>query len=117
MEGIRKEYKDLEDQNNQQQALLQQQAQEEQYQQFSNVINEHIDQLNSIAGLDVELDNDDKEQLAEFILGRDEAGISNLGKVLNDPESLVLMAWYALNGDKMIDDITTMYKDSIKKAR
>jgi hypothetical protein len=43
MEGIRKEYKDLEDQNNQQQALLQQQAQEEQYQQFSNVINEHID--------------------------------------------------------------------------
>lgn len=117
MEGIRKEYKDLEDQNNQQQALLQQQAQEEQYQQFSNVINEHIDQLNSIAGLDVELDNDDKEQLAEFILGRDEAGISNLGKVLNDPESLVLMAWYALNGDKMIDDITTMYKDSIKKVK
>lgn len=117
MEGIRKEYKDLEDQNNKQQALLQQQAQEEQYQQFSNVINQQIDQLNSIAGLDVELDNDDKEQLAEFILGRDEAGISNLGKVLNDPESLVLMSWYALNGDKMIDDLTTMFKESVKKAR
>ena len=117
MEGIRKEYKDLEDQNKQQQELLAQQQQEEQYQQFSNVILGQIDNLNSIAGLDVELENDDKEQLAEFILGRDEAGISNLGKVLNDPESLVTMAWYALNGDKMIDDITTMYKESIKKVR
>lgn len=117
MEGIRKEYKDLEDQNRQQQELLAQQQQEEQYQRFSNVITEQIDQLNSIAGLDVELEQDDKEQLAEFILGRDEAGVSNLGKVLNDPESLVLMAWYALNGEQMINDITTMYQNSMKKAR
>lgn len=117
MEGIRKEYKDLEDQNRQQQELLAQQQQEEQYQRFSNTITEQIDKLNSIAGLDVELEKDDKEQLADFILGRDEAGVSNLGKVLNDPESLVLMAWYALNGDKMIDDITTMYNESLKKAR
>lgn len=117
MEGIRKEYKDLEDQNKQQQELLAQQQQEEQYQRFSNTINEQIDKLTSIAGLDVELENDDKEELADFILGRDEAGVSNLGKVLNDPESLVLMAWYALNGDKMIDDITTMYNNAIKKAR
>lgn len=117
MEGIRKEYKDLEDQSRQQQELLAQQQQEEQYQRFSNTITEQIDKLNSIAGLDVELEKDDKEQLADFILGRDEAGVSNLGKVLNDPESLVLMAWYALNGDKMIDDITTMYQNAIKKAR
>lgn len=117
MEGIRKEYKDLEDQNNQQQAALEEQQREEQYQQFANVITDQINKIDSIAGLDVELEQDDKEQLAEFILGRDEAGISNLGKVLNDPESLVLMAWYALNGDKMIDDITTMYQNSIKKAR
>ena len=117
IEGIRKEYKDLEDQNKQQQELLAQQQQEEQYQRFSNTILNQINGLNSIAGLDVELENDDKEQLAEFILGRDEAGVSNLGKVLNDPESLVLMSWYALNGDKMIDDITTMYQNAIKKAR
>ena len=117
MEGIRKEYKDLEDQNRQQQELLAQQQQEEQYQRFSNTITEQIDNLTSIGGLDVELEKDDKEQLADFILGRDEAGVSNLGKVLNDPESLVLMAWYALNGDKMIDDITTMYQNAIKKAR
>lgn len=117
MEGIRKEYKDLEDQNRQQQELLQQQAQEEQYQNFSAIINDQIDQLTSIGGLDVELEKEDKEQLADFILGRDEAGISNLGKVLNDPEALVLMAWYALNGEQMIDDITTMYENSLKKAK
>ena len=117
MEGIRKEYKDLEDQNKQQQEILAQQQQEEQYQRFSNTITEQIDKLTSIAGLDVELEKDDKEELADFILGRDEAGVSNLGKVLNDPESLVLMSWYALNGDKMIDDITTMYENAIKKAR
>ena len=117
IEGIRKEYKDLEDQNKQQQELFAQQQQEEQYQRFSNTITEQIDKLTSIAGLDVELEKDDKEELADFILGRDETGVSNLGKVLNDPESLVLMSWYALNGDKMIDDITTMYENAIKKAR
>lgn len=117
MEGIRKEYKDLEDQKNQQNELLLQQQQEEQYQNFSNIINEQIDNLTSIGGLDVELEKDDKEQLAEFILGRDEAGVSNLGKVLNDPESLVLMAWYALNGEQMIDDITTIYQNQLKKAK
>lgn len=117
MEGIRKEYKDLEDQNRQQQELLAQQQQEEQFNQFAQTISEQIDNLNTIGGLDVELEQDDKEELAAFILGRDEAGVSNLGKALNDPESLVLMAWYALNGDRMIDDITTMYKDAIKKAR
>ena len=117
MEGIRKEYKDLEDQNKKQQELLMQQQQEEQYQMFSNTILNQINSLDSIAGLDVELEKDDKEQLADFILGRDEAGVSNLGKVLNDPESLVLMSWYALNGDKMIDDITTMYENAIKKVR
>ena len=117
MEGIRKEYKDLEDQNKQQEQLLLQQQQEQQYQNFANIITNQIDNLTSIGGLDVELEKDDKEQLAEFILGRDEAGVSNLGKVLNDPESLVLMAWYALNGEQMIDDITTMYQNSIKKAR
>lgn len=117
IDGIRKEYKDLEDQNRQQQELFAQQQQEEQYQRFSNTILGQIDNLTSIAGLDVELEKDDKEELADFILGRDEAGVSNLGKVLNDPESLVLMAWYALNGDKMIDDITTMYNNAIKKVR
>lgn len=117
IEGIRKEYKDLEDQNKQQQELLAQQQQEEQYQRFSNTILGAIDDMNSIAGLDIELEKDDKDQLAEFILGRDEAGVSNLGKALNDPESLVLMAWYALNGDRMIDDITTMYQESLKKVR
>lgn len=117
MEGIRKEYKNLEDQHRQQEELEAQERQEQQYAQFSNIITNEIDNLSSIAGLDIELDQDDKELLAEFILGRDEAGISNLGKALNDPESLVTMAWYALNGDKMIDDITTMYNESLKKAR
>lgn len=117
MEGIRKEYKNLEDQNRQQKELENQQLQEEQFMRFSNTINQAIDNMTSIGGLDVELENDDKEELAEFILGRDEAGVSNLGKALNDPESLVLMAWYALNGDKMIDDITTMYQEDLRKVR
>ena len=117
IEGLRKEYKSLEDQQRQQNAVEQEEYQKQQYQQFADVINQHIQNLDSIAGLDVELDQDDKNELAEFILGQDEAGVSNLGKVLNDPESLVLMAWYALNGDKMIDDITTMYNNSLSKVK
>ena len=117
MEGIRKEYQKLEDNNRQQQEAIAQEQENQQWNAFVDTITDKIDGFNSVEGIDVELDDNDKQVLADFILERDETGVSNLGKALNDPESLVTIAWWALNGDKLVDDMTTMFKEQIQKVR
>lgn len=117
MEGVRKEYQKLEDNNRQQQEAIAQERQNQQWNAFVDTITDEIENFSSVEGVDLELDDNDKQILADFILERDETGVSNLGKALNDPQSLVTIAWWALNGDRLVDDITTMFKEQIQKAR
>lgn len=117
MEGIRKEYQKLEDNNRQQQEAIAQERENQQWNSFVDTITDQIEGFNAVEGIDLELDDNDKQALADFILERDETGVSNLGKALNDPESLVTIAWWALNGDTLVDDMTTMFKEQIQRAR
>lgn len=113
VEGIRADYKNLEDQNRYQTAA----EQEAQVQQFRQQVINEVDSLNQIGNMDIELDDDDKQELSEFILGRDQAGVSNFGKAINDPAMLTKMAWFALHGDQLLDDIQDYLSDQVKKAR
>lgn len=117
MEGIRREYQKLEDNNRQQQEAIAQEQVNQQWNAFVDTVTDQIEKFDSVEGVDLELDDDDKQALADFILERDETGVSSLGKALNDPESLVTIAWWALNGDKLVDDITTMFKEQIQRVR
>ena len=63
------------------------------------------------------MDQEDKEGLYDFIVGFDEAGNSILGKVMNDPSVLVKMAWFALHGEQMLDDISDYVKQQVTKVR
>ena len=117
MEGIRKEYQKLEDNNRQQQEAIAQEQANQQWNAFVDTVTDQIEKFDAVEGVDLELDDNDKQALADFILERDETGVSSLGKALNDPESLVTIAWWALNGDKLVDDITTMFKEQIQKVR
>lgn len=117
VQGIRQEYKDLEDQRNQEQEAIAVQQQQDSFNQFANTIYDNIEGLNEVGGLDVMLDDDDKEELAEFILGNDQAGNSNLGMALNDPETLVKMSWFALKGIDTIDGMVDYFKNEIKNVR
>lgn len=115
--GIRSEYKELEQQNIQeQQAIAQEQAQER-YNEFANNIITSIDGFNELGGLEIQMEDDDKDELADFILGVDQAGISNLNKALNDPETLTKMAWFALKGQDTIDNIVDYFTNEITKVR
>ena len=114
--GIRNEYKQLENNKIQQEQMIAQQQQQEQYNRYANEIINAIDSQGDIAGT-FELENEDKQMLAYAILGQDQAGISNLGKALNDPQTLVKMMWFALKGEEAIDSINEYYKDQISKAR
>ena len=114
--GIRNEYKQLENNKIQQEQVVAMQQQQEQYNRYANDIINAIDLQSDIAGT-FELEDEDKQMLAYAILGQDQAGISNLGKALNDPQTLVKMMWFALKGEDAIDSINEYYKDQISKAR
>ena len=117
VKGIRDEYKQFEDEQNAQNEAISAEEQQQRYNEFANTIAQSIDSLESINGIDVELEDEDKMELANFILGQDAAGVSNLGKALNDPETLVKVAWFALKGADAIDSITEYFKNEITKVR
>lgn len=115
--AIRNEYKQAEIQDKQYQQYLVQQQQQEEYNQFANTIQNQILNFNEFNGFDLNMDQDDKEELYDFITGQDDAGNSIMGKALNDPEILVRMAWFALHGEQMLDDISEYVKQSVTKVR
>ena len=114
VEGIRKEYKEREDfQLQQEQAELEQQQQEA-YNQFQDSVINSITSFNSIGNLDLNFDDADREELAQFMLSRDEAGNNYLWQALQDPDTLVKAAWFILNGDEALNNISDYFINQIK---
>ena len=114
VEGIRKEYKEREEQMNEQ---LKQQQEEEQrniFNEYSKAVVDSIDNFNSIGNLDLNFENSDKEELAEFMLSQDETGSNYLYKALQDPNTLVRAAWFILNGEEAFNNISDYFTNQIK---
>lgn len=116
VEGLRKYYKELEtDMQNQQELELQEERQQ-QFQEYSNSILDSIADMDSIGTLDLELDNDDRDELANFILGSDQAGINWFSKALEDTDTVVRMAWFALKGEDAFNEIQDYIAQQIQTA-
>lgn len=115
--AIRAEYKKAEDDAMYYSQMRQQQQAQEQFNQFADSIGNSIMNFTEFSGCDINMDEEDMQNLYEFITGVDAAGISHFGKVLNDPEWLVKMAWFALNGEQMVNDINEYYKKEIASVR
>lgn len=115
--AIRNEYKKIEDENRQYELYLEEQRRQEQYNQFAKSIQDQIVGFNEFQGFELNMDQEDKEELYDFIVGFDEAGNSILGKAINDPSVLVKMAWFALHGEQMLDDISDYVKQQVTKVR
>lgn len=116
VDGIRKELKQQEENYLQQQQLEQQQQQQQQFQAFANSVGQNVASLNRIGNLDLNLDDNDRDNIMSFILDIDDTGMSTLGKALNDPAMLVKLSWYALYGDTALNTIQSYFADQIKKA-
>lgn len=113
--SIREEYREKEE-------MIQAQQQEEyklqhqqQMAQFERVIVDSIQNNDTIdlGDSSLELSVDDKNELASFILDTDATGVRYISKALNDPNTLVKMAWYALKGEDAIRQISNYYKKQI----
>lgn len=115
--AIRGEYKKIEDENRQYEVYLEDQKRQEQFNQFASSIQNQIVNFNEFQGFELNMDQDDKEELYDFITGFDDAGNSILGKAINDPQILVKMAWFALHGEQMMDDISDYIKQQVTNVR
>lgn len=117
IEAIRNEYKQAEQENQMQAQLEQEQIAQQQYDQFSDQIVDEINNLTEIQGFELNMENNDMQELYDFITGYDAAGNNYLAKALSDPHILVKTAWLALNGDQMINDITSYFQKEIASVR
>ena len=117
IEAIRNEYKQAEQENQMQAQLEQEEIAQQQYDQFSDQIVDEINNLKEIQGFELNMENDDMQELYDFITGQDAAGNNYLAKALSDPHVLVKTAWLALNGDQMINDITSYFQKEIASVR
>lgn len=102
MGALRNEYKKVEEENLQYSRLKQQQDALDQFNEFAEKIEDSIINFKEFSGCPLNMDDDDMQDLYNFITGTDNAGNSWFGKALSDPDTVVRMAWFELNGDKMI---------------
>lgn len=114
IEGIRKEYKEREDLKNQQAQAQLEQEQQEAYNAYQEKVVNAINDFSSIGNLDLNFEDSDKETLAEFMLGQDEAGKNYLYEALQDPETLTRAAWFILNGEEAFNSVTDYFKNQIR---
>ena len=114
VEGIRKEYKEREDLKTQQEEAQREQEQQEAFEQYQAQVVDAIQGFNSVGNFDLNFEDADREELAEFMLSRDQAGKNYLFEALQDPETLTRAAWFILNGEEAFNNISDYFAQQIK---
>lgn len=117
MGAIRNEYKKAEEESIQYARLKQEQDAQEVYNQFAEQIEDSIINFKEFSGCELNMSNEDMQDLYNFITGFDNAGNNWFNKALNDPDTVVQMAWFILNGEKMIQDMNEYYQKEITNVR
>lgn len=116
VDGLRQQYNRLQEEQKQNIANQQQAAAQQRYQAFANVVNNQIDNFNSFAGQPIQLSNQDKDNLSEFMLALDEDGFSALGKALQDPKLLTKAAFWLLNEQDLIAELQKQQQDAYTRG-
>lgn len=117
IQALRKEYKDIEDENAQQLKAEQEEQARQQFEQFEHSVIDQINNFTDFGGYDLNLENDDMQELYDFLVGQDAAGNNYFAKALTDPATLVRTAWLTLHADDMLQDVTEYFKDQITQVR
>ena len=116
VEGLRKEYIRLQQDEEAQIANEQAAQQEAAYRQFATSITNEIRGLKSFAGQELELSNEDSEELAAFMLELDDSGTSAFGRALQDPNLFTKAAFWLLNEDQIIEELSRQMQDNYKRG-
>ena len=112
--GLRNEYKQLQQDEEARELNAYQAQQQEAYQNFSASIIDQIQNLNSFAGQQLEMTQQDAENLAQFMLDIDDQGMSPFGRALQDPELFTKAAFWLLHEDEIVEELTRQMQDTYK---
>ena len=120
VDALRVDYKNQED------AEIEAQKQREQ-QDYDNLVGNLQNILNNFnevvldstdAESDVlEIEDSDKQQVLAYLLNQDSEGKSQLVKDLENPATLIELAWLRTQGRTLIDNTTRYWKDLLKEER
>ena len=113
VERLRNIYKEKETQQRQIELAEIQAQQEEENTKAREQFQAALTDLDSIG--EFNLEDEDKERIAEFLLGFDKAGNRYIYKALSDPSTLIKMAWFALYGEESLDDYSNYFKERIQE--
>lgn len=113
---LREQYKRAEDEHKFQEQQKQQAQEDQEFQQFSEAVLREIQSLDEIAGQAIELSVDDKNDVANYILTRDENNNSEFGKDMNDIKFFTKAAFWALKGNDIMKEISSQIKTAYEKG-
>lgn len=116
VEGLRNEYIRLEKDQEMRQANEEAAKQQEAYNKFATSIMGEIRGLNSFVGQDLELSDEDVDELSAFMLDIDDNGMSAFGKAMQDPALFTKAAFWLLNEDKIIEELTKQMQDTYTRG-
>lgn len=100
------------------QSELAKQAELEEEQNYQTLVDSMVEIAQGTTELfDLELEDEDKEEVLQFLLSKDINGQSEFVKLLNDPNALFQLAWFATKGQEAFSTIHDYYKKEIDTAR
>ena len=116
VEGLRQEYIRLQQDREAQQQNEIAAKKQAQFERFATSINSEIQGMNYFMGQELELSQDEKEELSEFMLDLDEDGVSAFGRAMQDPEIFTQAAFWLLNQDKISEELTKQMQETYKRG-
>lgn len=114
--ALRDHYKDLENQHLYETEQMKKAQLEESYQGFSEQILNQIEGFEEIAGQEIELSVDDKNDIANYILTRDESGLTDFYKDLQNPQALTTAAFWVLKGPEIMQELQHQIQEAYKRG-
>lgn len=116
VEGLRKEYIRLQEDEEAQIANEKAAREEAAYNRFATSIKSQIQGLDSFAGQPLQLSDDDIEDLSSFMLELDDQGLSAFGRAMNDPSLFTRAAFWILNEDKIVEELNQQIQDNYRRG-
>ena len=120
VDALREDYKKQEEADIEAQKQKEQQAYDDLVGNLKNILSNFnevaLDSTDSESDV-LEIEDSDKEQVLAYLLNQDSEGKSQLVKDLEDPTTLIELAWLRTQGRALIDNTTRYWKDLLKQER
>lgn len=121
-EAIRQQYKEIEEQQIKDQEIAEQQRYEALQKNITDaVLNFKEVSIDSDPDSEdwrgIEIEDGDRQQILSYLLDQDQEGKSQLVRDIEDPNSLIELAWYKLYGQDLVHNVTKYWKGVVKEDR